>query len=319
MININYFSNNRPEFFRLIFDFILKIKDENKSKITLNILTSPTNYPFFKRVEEDATNIKINVIAFNDGFNYTDKLKYVLNLGAKYSIKLDEDCLINNHIWDYMIENCEVLDNEENLLISPTLSTTIPSCDEFINGFLNQDERNILHRIFLNQAMPNGLFGVNYEPLNKFTTEADTWDYKAYLNGLSELQTETKGMHPMRISYDGQISINHFILKNTEKLSLKNDYSLYEIKSPYFTNNLFMIKTSVWKHIFESYGGVYDEIPISNYMNQTNKKLLFIKNGYGVHTMYNTIHGNSNKWGIGGVDSAEREIKFMNELTNAIL
>ena len=82
---------------------------------------------------------------------------------------------------------------------------------------------------------------------------------------------------------------------------------------------MFLIKTSTWKQIFNTYGGVYDEIPISTYKNTNNKKFLFVKNGYGVHTMYNTIHGNLNQWGIGGVDSADKEITFMNNLTNLLL
>jgi hypothetical protein len=302
-----------------VFSFIKKIKPKNKEKITLNILTTQKDFGFFDSIRNENQDLKINVVIFKDGFNYTDKLNYVLNLDAEYSVKLDEDCLINNHIWDYMIENCEILNDENNLLLSPVLSTTLPSCDEFISGFLSDDEKKVIHGFFLEQNMPNGLFGVNYEPLNKYTVNASEWDYKGYLRALSEIPSETKGMHPIRISYNAQITINDFILNNYKKLTEKNDYSIFEIESPYFTNNLFLIKTVVWKHIFKNNGGVYDEIPISTYKNNNNKKFLFVKNGYGVHTMYNTIHGNSNQWGIGGVDSADKEITFMNNLTNLLL
>jgi hypothetical protein len=317
MININYFSNSRLSFFSLMFHFIKKIKPKNKEKITLNILTTKENVLFFEGFKNDGINI--NIIEFNDGFNYTEKLKFVLNLKSDYSVKLDEDCIINNHIWDYMIEMSNVLDDENNLLISPLLSTTLPSCDEFINGFLSSENKEIVNGFLLKQKMPNGLFGVNYEPLNKYTVDASEWDYKAYLDGLDSLPTNMKGMHPMRISYDAQTTINDLILKNHNKIIDNGEYSLFEIKSPYFTNNLFLIKTSVWKHIFEVYGGVYDEIPISDYKKNNNKKFLFIKNGFGIHTMYNTIYGNSNKWGIGGVDSEQKELEFVEDLKKIIL
>lgn len=319
MININYFANSRIIFFNLVFSFIKKIKPENKEKISLNILTTQKNFDFFDNFKNDNKDIRINVIIFKDGFNYTDKLNYVLNLDAEYSIKLDEDCLINNHIWDYMIESVNILNDDNNILLSPLLSTTLPSCDEFINGFLSNEEKKVIHGFFLEQKMPNGLFDVNYESLNKYTINSSEWDYKGYLSGLSELPTDTKGMHPMRISYNAQTTINDFILKNYKKLIEKNKYDIFEIDSPYFTNNLFLIKTSTWKQIFNTYGGVYDEIPISTYKNTNNKKFLFVKNGYGIHTMYNTIHGNLNQWGIGGVDSADKEITFMNNLTNLLL
>ncbi len=317
MININYFSNSRLEFFTLIFHFIKKIKPENKDKIIFNILTTSSNVSFFEKFKNDGVNM--NIIKFNDGFNYTEKLKYVLNLDVEYSVKLDEDCIINNHIWDYMIENVNTLDDENNLLISPLLSTTLPSCDEFINGFLSKEDRDTITNFLVNQKMPNGLFGVNYEPLNKYTVDSVEWDYKAYLKGLGELPTNVKGMHPMRISYKAQTTINDLILKNYNKIVNNGDYSLFEIETPYFTNNLFLIKTSVWKHIFDKYGGVYDEIPISDYKKNNNKKFLFIKNGFGIHTMYNTIYGNSNIWGIGGTDSEKKELEFIEELKKLIL
>ena len=175
MININFFSNTRLEIFELIFHFINKIKDENKTKIKITILTTHVNTHFFKDIETKYPSLKIDVIEFKDGLHYTDKLKYAINSDAEFSIKLDEDCIINNFIWDYMIENVNVLNNSENLLISPLLSTTLPACDEFISGFLNEEEADVINSCFLNQRMPNGLFGVNYEPLNEFTTKATTW------------------------------------------------------------------------------------------------------------------------------------------------
>jgi hypothetical protein len=35
--------------------------------------------------------------------------------------------------------------------------------------------------------------------------------------------------------------------------------------------------------------------------------------------MYNTIYGNQNRWGIGGVDSEKKETKFVSELKKLIL
>lgn len=319
MISINYFPNKRFYFFPLIYHFLKQIKNENKEKIILNILTVKKNSDYFKPYESNSDNIKINVIIFNDGFNYTEKLTHVLNLDYEYSVKLDEDCFINNHVWDYMIENVSVLDNDENLLFAPLLSTTIPSCDEFINGFFDDNEISEIHNLFLNQEMPNGLFNVDYSPLNSHTIHSKKWNYHEYYKGLELLPTDTKGMHPVRISYNAQMKINEFILNKYKLLLNKNDYSFFEINSPYFTNNTFFIKTSTWKKVYYDFGGVYDEIPISNYKRINNKKFIFVKNSFSVHTMFNTVYGNNNRWNIGGENGEQDEIDFYNKLSEKIL
>jgi hypothetical protein len=319
MIDIDYFSNSRVEFFELMFHFIKLVKPENKKKIRLNILTTQQHVNFFTGFNNERLGFEYNVVVFKDGFNYTDKLKHVINLSSDYSIKIDEDCFINNHIWDYLIENCNVLDDLNNLLVSPMLSTSQPSCDEFINGFLSEDEKSIIKAHLLAQKMPNGLFGVNYESLNEFTINADSWNPDKYYRALDKIPTDTKGMHPIRVSYKAQTQLNDMIVDNVDKLIGESNYNMQIINAPYFTINLFMIKTSVWRDIYNTYGGSYDEIAISKYRKDSNKNFLFVKNGYGIHTMYNTIYGNKNKWGIGGVDSQEKENNFIKELKKIIL
>jgi hypothetical protein len=75
MISIDYFSNNRLDFFDLTFYFINKIKQENKEKIKINILSNSNNYDFFvEKIKK--YDLPIFIIKFNDGFNYTEKLKF---------------------------------------------------------------------------------------------------------------------------------------------------------------------------------------------------------------------------------------------------
>ena len=318
MIDILFFSHNRLDFFESIFFFVKKIKKENQKKINFTILTTDEHVEFFKKFNVDLI-FNYKIIPFKSGFNYTSKLQYATNSKSDYSIKIDEDCLINNHIWDYMIENTSVLDNSDNLLISPMLSTSIPSCDDFIENFLNDEEKTIIYDIFLKQKMPNGLFNVNYEPLNEHTIHSTKWLPEKYYESLEKLPTKTKGMHPLRISYEGQITLNNMIVKNFDSLNEKKNYELYEINSPYFTINMFMMKTSTWKTIVDSYKEVYDEIPISNYKRDNNKKFLFISNGFGIHTMYNTVYGNKNRWGIGGENGDIDEANFIKQLNEKIL
>ena len=58
----------------------------------------------------------------------------------------------------------------------------------------------------------------------------------------------------------------------------------------------------------------YDEISLNNLIRENDKKIVFIKNGFGVHIMFNTVYGNKNRWGIGGEDGWTYEKNFCKRL-----
>lgn len=249
IITINYLSHTRPEYSDLTFHYLSKIKNENKAKIKLNILASVNN-DWIRRCSK-LNGIECNIHIINGGGNnYIQKLKIALSTDTEYSIKLDEDCFINNYIWDYIIENVNVLDNDDNLLISPIMSNNIPSCDLFINnGIKDKATIDKIHAEFLKRKMPDGLWGVNYESLDEFTIKAKKWDYKSFYNAVDKLSTQTKGIHPVRICGEAQIMVNEYILDNIDILNDKKEYSFIEFDSPYFTNSLFVMKTKIWLDI----------------------------------------------------------------------
>jgi hypothetical protein len=301
-----------------MFYFLSKIKDENKSKIKINVLATHEN-DWEKKCNELGIEYSVHIIS--SGNNYLKKINIAINEQSEFSVKLDEDCFINNHVWDFLIENINIMSDDNILTLSPVMSNNIPSCDFFISNFI--DDENIKNKIFnyfLNRPMPNGLWGVDYSVLNKHTINSKIWDPNSFYEGISTLNTNTKGMHPLRISYEAQIEINNYILNNLNKFVLKNNYDFFEIKAPYFTNSLFFIKTNEWKNILnQSSVDSYDEIALNKYKRDNNKKFLFVENGYGIHPMFNTVHGNKNPWGIGGEHGEEDELNFYNILTEKII
>lgn len=316
MINICYLPHTRPQYHKLTFHFLNKIKAENKEKIMLTILAS-NDY------EWDLTlldGIKTNIVVFNHGNNYLSKIRYAINQNSEFSIKLDEDCFVNNHVFDYMIENVEVLNDPSNLLVSPIMSNNIPSCDSFIEGFITDE--SVVKKIygeFLKREMPVGLWGVDYSSLNTYTINAKDWNYEDFYVGVANLNTLVKGIHPLRISYEAQVLINEYVMNNTDRLVSKNVYDLFEIKAPYFTNSLFLIKTSEWNNIINNLMvDSFDEIALNNYKTTNNKKFLFVRNGFGIHLMYNTVYGNKNRWGIGGEKGDLVEQEYYKKLINTL-
>ena len=317
-ITINYLSHNRLNYTDLMFYFLSKIKPENKTKIKLNVLATHEN-DWESKCNELGIEYSIYIISNEN--NYLSKINIAISTDTEYSVKLDEDCFINNYVWDYLIENVDMLNNDDVLTLSPTMSNNIPSCDFFISDFIEDfSVRDIVYKHFLNRPMPNGLWGVDYTPLNHYTINSIEWDYNKFYDGLNALNTITKGIHPLRISYEAQMEINNYILKNIDKFTTENNYDFFEIQSPYFTNSLFFIKTSEWVNILsQSTVDSYDEIALNKYKRDTNKQFLFVKNGFGIHPMFNTVHGNKNPWGIGGENGEQDEFNFYNELSKNIM
>lgn len=317
-ITINYLSHNRLNYIDLMFYFLSKIKPENKEKIKLNILATH-NIDWNNKCKDLGIEYKTYVI--NSHHNYLEKINIATTTDTEYSVKLDEDCFINNYVWDYLIENVNMLNSDDILTLSPTMSNNIPSCDFFISDFISDfSVIDIVYKHFLKRPMPNGLWGVDYTQLNDYTINAIEWDYNKFYEGLNLLNTITKGIHPLRISYEAQMEINNYILKNIDKFTAKNNYDFFEIKSPYFTNSMFFIKTSEWvKILSQPTVDAYDEIALNKYKRDNNKKFLFVKNGFGIHPMFNTVYANKNQWGIGGEDGEQDEINFYNELSKNII
>lgn len=318
LITINYLSHNRLNYSELMFHFLSKIKPENKIKLKLNVLATHDND---WKTKCDVLGIDYNISINTTNNNYLSKIKIAISSDTIYSVKLDEDCFINNYVWDYLIENVSVLDDNKNLTISPVMSNNIPSCDYFIDDFIKDSTiRNEIYNTFLKRAMPNGLWGVDYTPLDVFTIHANEWDFKSFYAGVSQLSTNTKGIHPLRISYDAQMIINKYIINNVDDFTKENNYDIIKIDAPYFTNSTFLIKTSEWAKILnQSTVDSYDEIALNKYKLDNNKNFMFVKNGFGVHPMFNTVHGNKNPWGIGGVDGEKDELTFYNNLLKKII
>lgn len=317
MITIDYLPHARPiEYWQLTSYFLNKIKPENKKKIKVNILAT-NDQPWLDYLDKD---IAAQIIIFPFNGNYLAKANLASKDENPYSVKLDEDCFMNNHVWDYFIENIHVLDDPDTLIFSPLVSTNIPLVDKFIDSYVEDIEvKEELYRIFLKRLMPNNLWGVDYSSLNKYTLEATTWNSEEFYKGVAEIKHYYRGIHPVRISIEAQLLLSEYILNNMNKFLTKQDYSIKEFNSPYFTNNIFAFKTENWRKILELPNDGFDEVPLSEYKNANNKKCYYIDNGFCIHPMYNTVFGFSPEFNIGREGSLQEEIQIVNRLIKKII
>lgn len=312
-IAINYFSHNRNNFwdyFKITSYFLDKIKPHNKKYIKLNILSS-CDYDWEKLLPKG---IQYEIVKFNDcSINYLEKVHFAINQPQEYSVKLDEDCFFSNYIWDYIIENINFLKDDDKMLITPLLSNNIPLVDKFIEDFIDdKNTQDNIYNSFKTQIFPNNLWGVDYSHLNHATIFAKEWSAQTFYSYLEKLYTVFKGIHPIRINANSQEILNDYILENFHKITKPYTFDFSEFSKIYFTTSTFIIKTRDWKKLLnEQAFDAYDEVQLNVYAQKNKLKFYYIKNGFGIHTIYNTIYENKNVWNIGMENGREYEFNFV--------
>lgn len=286
-INILPFNSNRLSFTKKSLNFLCKIKNENKKKINV-VIFADKNIKEWNEISEDI-NKKGVLSKVIPSSGYMPKIIEAVKTECEYSCCMDEDVIMNQYVWDYLIENVNCLDNDKNLLLSPLLSNGIPTVEMFIESFFDEREKDELYEIFNRTYIPN-LWGVNYESLN---LNSKLWDYNTFYNEVKKINHHYKGMHPVRISYDAHMKIAEFICNKKEKFLSKQNYKIKEVDLPYFCNNIYLIKTKVWSKIINDstlFKDGFDEVPLNIYKEKNNKNMVFVDNSHAVHMAYNTLN-----------------------------
>lgn len=267
-------------------EYLSKIKKEYKSRIKLNIYTDK-NISSWKLVSDDLNNKGIKSYLINKG-GYLPKIHDAVNTDCKYSCSIDEDVLMSEHSWNSLIENLHVLDDENILLLSPLITNGIPTTELFIESFFSENEKETIFEMFNNTFIPN-LWGVDYSKLNNNDKK---WNKEVFYDKVKNLNHYYKGIHPIRVSKENQMYIVNEIHKNKDKFLSPQKYKILIKDLPYFCNNVFFIKTDIWKNVIQDkslFRDSFDEVPLNIYKEKTGKKFAFLDGSYALHMAFNTL------------------------------
>jgi hypothetical protein len=170
MININYLAYRRDiRYIDLTFHFLSKIKEENKEKIVVSLLID-SNHEQWAQIRDillyQGLDVRIHNFERHDG--YIKKVRWAADQDFEYSVKLDEDIFINNHVWDYIIENVDVLEDSKNFMLTCQLSNGIPTCDMFMEDFFSEEQIAEMQTAF-KQVSFGEWWEKDYSALDKFT------------------------------------------------------------------------------------------------------------------------------------------------------
>ena len=297
---IGYLTDVRRTYtFETFISFLNKI--QNKKKVHLLVLvTEDISFKFFEDIiKSNLQDIQYTLIEFRRANNYITKInafiKFTKNNNMKYCMKFDNDLIVNNHVLDYMIDNVELLKNSDNLYITPTLSSGIPTTDMFIDDFFNESEKEHIHSLFLKTTMPKQIWGFDYSYLNQHTIYTNNWNIDNFTNNLNNVDCYYKGIHPIRIDTNSIEYMNRILMKNKDKIFDKQDYKIQTIDNPnYLCNSIFLIDVNHYENLVHNstlYVDPFDEVPVNKYCKLNKMKGLIIRNSFSVHPIYNTIPG----------------------------
>lgn len=304
-LQINLFSSNHREY-RFPFtvkaiDQLNKIDDKRKVRLCIHAEQSAVN-KWKQYISSNPLSIETIIVQYPDS-SYLNRVLVSQGTDFKYSCKLDDDVLISTHVWNYIISNLDAINNEHPI-ISPVLTNGMPSNYLFIRDFLNDDEKKIVHQIFLNTNIENH-FHMDYSRINqkvksmKIWNDREYWDYVATAD-IGEDNPNipwghfiVRGIHPSRLSYEYNMYIANKIMEKKDKFYAKHDYSFETYVTPYFTNNIFICETTYWKETLSIAKDGFDEGQLSIRLMMDNSSILYVKNGFGIHMAYGHTHGAS--------------------------
>lgn len=275
-------------------------KCQNKHKIKLLILTDPDDNPERYVNTLMNKNIDYDICVVPHENNYMNKasvaVQYAESNNIPYLMKHDNDVLCSPYLYDYLFENLKVLDDPKNLALTPTLTSGIPTVEQFIDDFCSPQEKQELYDIFLRYAFGH-IWGVDFTPLNKHTLEAKTWNAYEFFKGVKDIPHHYKGIHPIRVSEEAIFRLNDIVLSRRKEIMEERKISLvYDNFSPYFCNSIYLIKRDIYNTILKSkelFVDPFDEVALNKYRDNHNLNIVYTQNGAAIHIIYNGIphHG----------------------------
>lgn len=233
--------------------------------------------------------------------DYLEKVYYAHKSICKYSCKLDDDTLVSRYVWDFIINNLSSI-TDETPIIAPILTNGIPTVEFFIEDYLNEVDKQTAYEILLRGRINPNEWGLNYNPVNEKIKSMKSWSGREYWDFMSTVETEwftrnlpwhyyhVRGVHPARYSEEYNMFIADVIFKNKEKFFAKHDYYFDTYEAPYFTNNMFVSTTDYWRKTLPLFDDGFDEGQLTLQRDIDKSKILYIRNGFGIHMAYGMTH-----------------------------
>ena len=272
-------------------------QSKHLDEIVLLVLTNTNDSEFYENILK-GTKISYLIRQFEEHNNYMNKVFFTLQFTESYEIpyimKHDNDIILGAPLYDYLFENLSVLEDEKNIVLTPTLTTGIPTCDLFMKDYLTTEEQKHVSDLFKEYRF-GPLWGTDYTSLNTYTVDSPltAWDSSEFYKGVHKIPHHYKGIHPVRMHERAILTLNEYVIKYKDRILSKDEYSLdFDSESTYFCDSIFCIKRSVYETFLnkrELYVDPFDEVPLNKWRDMNKLNYVIVRKGTAIHFMYNCI------------------------------
>lgn len=226
---------------------------------------------------------------------YLGKARVIAGSRADVIIKCDEDIFLTSAVWNqFLSESMELLKNGESLVISPNVSTGVPSVESFIDCFFEPSLVSRIRKIFEETVFPREFLGAPYHLLNgKYRTSQPS----EFFSEVAKLPSRLKGVHPVRFSALAQHEIIAGITSSERwKFPLsKRSYPPKIFHPVYFCNSIFACPSGLYRRVISGidsgqlFSDGFDELALNQFMVREKIPLVIFQHLAAVHPSYNTI------------------------------
>jgi hypothetical protein len=273
------------------YKYFTKYLEQSKYKdnFQIIILSNIYNSEFIKP--------RLNIEFIQTGSEYMDKIhafiKYAKEHNYKYCFKVDNDVLLPTYVFDYIYENISVLDNKDNGILLPCLTTSLPGFYYFLEDFCNNEIKDKLIIFFKKYEYTNEWSVLN----SSLPKEWSLQEYNSFIQNMKEPHGGNyKAIHPLRFYGDSTKEFNKYVLANKIYFFHKNKdcYIYNDTLKTYFMPQNFLIHIDLFEKVLDPSLAFdcYDEVTLNRIMKIHNKNILYIRNCYGIHISHNGFISN---------------------------
>lgn len=204
------------------FKYFTKYLEQSKykDKFKIIILSNVYNKSFLQT--------SLNIDFIQTGSEYMDKIRAFIDYSKvnnyNYCIKVDNDIILPTYVFDFIYENISVLDNTNNGILLPSLTTSIPGFYYFIEDFGNEEIKYKLFSMFQDFKYINEWSVVNSSLPKDWSLE----NYHSFIENIKEpYGGNYKAIHPIRFYGDSTKELNKYIVEIKDSFFNKKKGTIY--------------------------------------------------------------------------------------------
>lgn len=210
-------------------------------------------------------------------------------------IKCDEDMVLSPTAWRVLIHDSDqLLSQPGTLLVTPALSSGIPSWLDFAKSLLDErDFKELLHRLG-EFPLPQKIWSIDYGDVSRAQSKS-MWDEDAHLSAMKNLHSEFRGYHPIRFDSATCVwLVERSLMKLSDFLSpVDADSVVFRRSNDYICNGVFAIRPHLYGQILDNnflFLDPFDEVPLNILLRSGVWEFVIACNALGLHFLYNAAY-----------------------------